>query len=61
MKKTPFFEIHSRLGAKMSLFGGHQMPIHYRGVQEEHLAVRHNLGVFDVSHMGEFQKIVGSG
>ena len=54
MKKTPFFEIHSRLGAKMSLFGGHQMPIQYRGVQEEHLAVRQNIGVFDVSHMGEF-------
>ena len=54
MKKTPFFEIHSRLGAKMSLFGGHQMPIQYKGVREEHLAVRQNIGVFDVSHMGEF-------
>ncbi len=54
MKKTPFFEIHTRLGAKMSLFGGYQMPIQYSGVRQEHLAVRHNLGVFDVSHMGEF-------
>ena len=54
MKKTPFFEIHSRLGAKMSLFGGHMMPIQYKGVREEHLAVRQNIGVFDVSHMGEF-------
>ena len=54
MKKTPFFEIHSRLGAKMSLFGSHQMPIQYKGVREEHMAVRQNIGVFDVSHMGEF-------
>ena len=54
MKKTPFFEIHSRLGAKMSLFAGHMMPIQYKGVREEHLAVRQNIGVFDVSHMGEF-------
>jgi len=54
MKKTPFFEIHNQLGAKMSLFGGYQMPIHYSGVQQEHLAVRNNLGVFDISHMGEF-------
>jgi glycine cleavage system aminomethyltransferase T len=54
MKKTPFFDIHTQLGAKISLFGGYQMPIQYSGVQQEHLAVRQNLGVFDVSHMGEF-------
>ena len=54
MKKTPFFDIHIQLGAKISLFGGYQMPIHYSSVRQEHLAVRQDLGVFDVSHMGEF-------
>jgi aminomethyltransferase len=54
MKKTPFFDIHTQLGAKISLFGGYQMPIQYSGVRQEHRAVRQNLGVFDVSHMGEF-------
>lgn len=54
MKKTPFFDIHSQLGAKISLFGGYQMPIQYSGVKQEHLAIRQKLGVFDVSHMGEF-------
>tara|TARA_B100001173_G_scaffold305923_2_gene312013 strand:+ start:1465 stop:2547 length:1083 start_codon:yes stop_codon:yes gene_type:complete len=54
MKKTPFFEIHTQLDAKISFFGGYQMPIQYSGVRQEHLAVRQNLGVFDVSHMGEF-------
>ncbi len=54
MKKTPFYDIHIKLGAKISLFGGYQMPIQYSGVKEEHLAIRNKLGVFDVSHMGEF-------
>ena len=55
MKFTPFFEIHTALNAKMALFGGYQMPIQYPGgVKYEHLAVRENLGVFDISHMGEF-------
>lgn len=54
MKKTPFFNIHAKLGAKISLFSGYQMPIQYSSVRQEHLAVRKNLGVFDVSHMGEF-------
>ena len=54
MKTTPFFDIHNQLGAKMAPFGGYQMPIQYAGVKVEHLAVRENLGVFDVSHMGEF-------
>lgn len=54
MKTTPFFDIHNQLGAKMALFGGYQMPIQYGGVKVEHLTVRENLGVFDVSHMGEF-------
>ena len=55
MKFTPFFEIHTALNAKMALFGGYQMPIQYPGgVKNEHLTVRKNLGVFDISHMGEF-------
>jgi aminomethyltransferase len=54
MKKTPFFDIHSQLGAKISNFGGYQMPIQYSGVKQEHMTVRQKLGVFDVSHMGEF-------
>ena len=53
MKKTPLFDIHTKLAAKISLFNGFQMPIQYSGVRKEHLAVR-KLGVFDVSHMGEF-------
>ena len=54
MKKTPLFDIHTKLAAKISLFNGFQMPIQYSGVRKEHLAVRKKLGVFDVSHMGEF-------
>lgn len=54
MNTTPFYDIHVQLGAKMDLFGGHQMPLQYSGVKQEHLAVRKGLGVFDVSHMGEF-------
>ena len=54
MKQTPFFDIHHELKAKMAVFGGYHMPIQYSGVKQEHLAVRKNLGVFDVSHMGEF-------
>ena len=55
MKFTPFYKIHKCLNAKMGLFGGYQMPIQYSGgVKEEHMSVRENLGVFDVSHMGEF-------
>ena len=54
MKKTPFFDRHNQLGAKMDEFGGYQMPIQYTGVKQEHLTVRNGVGVFDVSHMGEF-------
>ena len=54
MKKTPFFDRHNQLGAKMAEFGGYQMPIQYTGVKQEHLTVRNGVGVFDVSHMGEF-------
>lgn len=54
MKHTPFTSIHLGLGAKMAEFAGYNMPISYSGINDEHLAVRSNAGVFDVSHMGEF-------
>ena len=53
-KNTPFFNLHTELGAKMASFGGYQMPIQYSGVKQEHLVVRQSIGLFDVSHMGEF-------
>lgn len=54
MKATPFFAKHEALGAKMMAFAGYNMPISYAGIKEEHMAVRNGVGVFDVSHMGEF-------
>jgi aminomethyltransferase len=54
MKRTPFTENHLALGAKMAEFAGYNMPISYSGINEEHATVRNNVGVFDVSHMGEF-------
>lgn len=54
MKKTPFTEKHIALGAKMHEFAGYNMPIEYTGIIEEHMNVLQNVGVFDVSHMGEF-------
>ncbi len=55
MKRTAFNAIHKALGAKMVEFGGFEMPVQYRGIMEEHAAVRNGVGVFDVSHMGEFE------
>lgn len=54
MKNTPFTHLHTALGAKMAEFAGHNMPIVYSSINEEHATVRSNAGVFDVSHMGEF-------
>ena len=54
MKKTTLYNTHLALNAKMTPFGGFEMPVQYSGVTKEHLAVRERLGVFDVSHMGEF-------
>ncbi len=51
---TPFTEKHISLGAKMAPFAGYNMPISYSGINDEHAEVRNNVGVFDVSHMGEF-------
>lgn len=54
MKKTALYEIHKALGAKLVPFADYQMPVQYEGVNAEHLTVRKGVGVFDVSHMGEF-------
>lgn len=54
MKTTPFTEKHIALGAKMHEFAGYNMPIEYSGIIDEHLTVCHSVGVFDVSHMGNF-------
>jgi aminomethyltransferase len=54
MKNTPFTHKHIALGAKMASFAGYNMPISYTGINDEHAAVRNSVGVFDVSHMGEF-------
>jgi aminomethyltransferase len=55
MKKTPLNQLHHQLGARMVDFGGWDMPVQYSGVIAEHLAVRNAAGLFDVSHMGEFE------
>ncbi|MFO7616323.1 MAG: glycine cleavage system aminomethyltransferase GcvT [Bacteroidales bacterium] len=54
MKNTPFTLYHQQLGARMEPFAGYLMPIEYSGINNEHMQVREKLGVFDVSHMGEF-------
>jgi aminomethyltransferase len=54
MKNTAFTKIHEALGAKMVPFAGYIMPVQYEGVNTEHETVRTKVGVFDVSHMGEF-------
>lgn len=54
MKNTALTEIHIALGAKMVPFAGYNMPVSYEGVNAEHETVRNGVGVFDVSHMGEF-------
>jgi aminomethyltransferase len=54
LKRTPLYDVHVALGARMVAFAGFQMPVSYTGVIEEHRAVRERVGLFDVSHMGEF-------
>src|SRR5688572_31269657 len=68
LNRTPLHDVHVRLGAKMVPFGGYEMPVSYAakapgaagregggGIAAEHRAVREAVGVFDVSHMGEFE------
>jgi len=54
MKTTALTETHIALGAKMVPFAGYNMPVQYQGINSEHETVRHAVGIFDVSHMGEF-------
>ncbi|MGM0380292.1 MAG: glycine cleavage system aminomethyltransferase GcvT [Bacillota bacterium] len=53
LKKTSFFKNHKKLGAKIIDFSGWALPVRYESIKKEHLAVRNNAGLFDVSHMGE--------
>ena len=55
LKATPLNSAHRKMGAKMVDFGGWDMPVQYSGILEEHHAVRKNVGLFDVSHMGEIE------
>ncbi len=55
LKRTPLYEAHKHLGAKLVEFGGWEMPIQYASIIEEHHAVRSAVGIFDVSHMGEIE------
>ncbi len=55
LKRTPLYEQHRQLGARLVEFGGWEMPVQYSGIIEEHQAVRTHAGLFDVSHMGEFK------
>ncbi len=55
MRRTPLYEVHRALGARMVDFAGWEMPVQYRGIIEEHRAVRTRAGLFDVSHMGEIE------
>ncbi len=56
LRRTPFYDMHRALGAKMVPFAGYEMPVQYpTGITQEHNAVRKDIGVFDVSHMGEFE------
>ena len=54
-KRTPLFALHQKLAARMTVFGGFEMPVSYAGIISEHLVVRSAAGVFDLSHMGEFE------
>ena len=55
LKRTPLYHIHKELGARLVEFGGWEMPVQYSSIIDEHLAVRSNVGMFDVSHMGELE------
>jgi aminomethyltransferase len=60
LKRTPFHAFHKALGAKLVDFAGYEMPLRYTGDVREHQAVRKGVGLFDISHMGEF-RVVGAG
>src|SRR6185436_15132983 len=53
LKRTPLFDAHQKLGARLVEFGGWEMPVQYSSIMDEHQAVRTAAGIFDISHMGE--------
>lgn len=53
--RTPLYGVHKRLGARMTVFSGWEMPVEYSGILEEHRAVRRSIGLFDVSHMNKLE------
>ena len=55
MKKTAFNQLHKDAGGKMVDFAGYELPVEFTGIKDEHMTVRNAVGVFDVSHMGEFR------
>ncbi|HTQ45469.1 MAG TPA: glycine cleavage system aminomethyltransferase GcvT [Polyangiaceae bacterium] len=55
LRRTPFHEFHRQAGAKLVDFAGFEMPVRYTGDVREHLAVRNAVGLFDITHMGEFE------
>src|SRR3954452_13687820 len=55
MRRTPLYDNHVAAGAKLVPFAGWEMPVQYEGILQEHVAVRTDVGVFDVSHMGEIE------
>lgn len=55
LKRTPLYHVHKKLGARLIEFGGWEMPAQYSSIIDEHLTVRSNVGIFDVSHMGELE------
>jgi aminomethyltransferase len=54
LKRTPLFDLHLAQKARMVAFGGWEMPLQYEGILAEHWAVRRDVGLFDISHMGKF-------
>jgi aminomethyltransferase len=55
LRRTPLFDRHERAGARLVPFAGWEMPVQYEGIRQEHVAVRTDAGMFDVSHMGEIE------
>jgi len=55
LKRTPLYDVHRRLGARMIEFGGFELPVQYSSIREEHCAVREAAGLFDASHMGQIE------
>ncbi len=60
LKRTPLFPMHEKYGGRLVDFGGWELSVQFAGIKQEHLAVRNNVGIFDVSHMGEI-RVTGNG